>query len=137
MSVQRSGVAVGFTMFAAVMLILIGSFHIIAGIAGILEDEFYVQTQDWALQFDTTTWGWIHLIGGIVVLLAGFGLFSGAVWARSVGVIIATVSAILNFAFVPYYPLWSLAIIAVDVFVIWALTAHGRDVSLDDPAPRV
>jgi hypothetical protein len=137
MSVQRSGAAVGFTMFAAVMLILIGSFHIIAGIAGIFEDEFYVQTQEWALQFDTTMWGWVHLIGGIVVLLAGFGLFSGAVWARSVGVIIAAVSAIVNFAFVPYYPLWSLTIIAADVFVIWALTAHGRDVVLDDRAPRV
>ena len=70
-------------------------------------------------------------------MLAGFALFSGAVWARSVGVIIATVSAIANFAFIPYYPLWSLTIIAVDVFVIWALTIHGRDLVRDDIAPGV
>jgi hypothetical protein len=129
MSQQRSGAAVGFTMFAAFMMILIGSFHIIVGIAGILEDEFFVATPNWVLEFDATTWGWIHLLAGIVVLLAGFGLFSGAVWARTIGVILATVSAIANFAFIPYYPVWSLAIIAVDIFVIWALTAHGRDIA--------
>lgn len=128
MSHQRSGAAVGFIVFAAFMMILIGSFHVIAGIAGILEDEFYVTTPNWVFQFDATTWGWIHLIGGIVVLLAGFGLFSGAVWARTVGVVIATISAIANFAFIPYQPFWSLTIIAIDVFVIWALTVHGRDV---------
>ena len=129
MSHQRSGVAVGFTLFAAFMMILIGAFHIIAGIAGILEDEFYTVTPNWVLQFDVTTWGWIHLIAGIVVLLAGFGLFSGAVWARTVGVIIATVSAIANFAWLPYQPFWSLTMIAINVFVIWALTVHGRDVA--------
>ena len=129
MSHQRSGVAVGFTMFAAFMMILIGAFHIIAGIAGILEDEFYTVTPNWVLQFDVTTLGWIHLIAGIVVLLAGFGLFSGAVWARTVGVIIATVSAIANFAWLPYQPFWSLTMIAINVFVIWALTVHGRDVA--------
>ncbi|HWC71612.1 MAG TPA: hypothetical protein VG993_10650, partial [Actinomycetota bacterium] len=129
MSRQRSGAAVGFTMFAAFMMILIGSFHIIVGLAGILEDEFFVATPNWLLEFDATTWGWIHLLAGIVVLLAGFGLFSGAVWARTIGVILATVSAIANFAFIPYYPVWSLAIIAVDIFVIWALTAHGRDIA--------
>ena len=80
------------------------------------------------LEFDATAWGWIHLIAGIIVLLAGFGLFSGAVWARTVGVIVATISAIANFIWLPYYPLWSLTIIAIDVFVIWALTVHGRDV---------
>jgi hypothetical protein len=129
MSTQRSGVAVGFTMFAAFMMILIGSFHIIAGIAGILEDEFYTVTPNWVLQFDVTTWGWIHLIAGIVVLLAGFGLFSGAVWARTIAVIIATVSAIANFAWLPYQPFWSLTMIAINVFVIWALTVHGRDIA--------
>ena len=87
MARNRSGAAVGFTMFAAFMMILIGSFHIIAGLAGILEDEFYAVTPNWVLQFDATTWGWIHLLAGIIVLLAGFALFSGAVWARTVGVI--------------------------------------------------
>lgn len=129
MDTQRSGAAVGFTMFAAFMMILIGSFHIIAGLAGVIEDQFYVATPEWLLEFDVTTWGWIHLIAGVVVLLAGLSLFTGAVWARTVGVILATVSAIANFAWLPYYPFWSLAIIAIDIFVIWALTVHGRDVA--------
>ena len=129
MSQNRSGVAVGFTGFAAFMMILIGSFHIIAGIAGIIEDEFYTVTPNWVLQFDATSWGWIHLIAGIIVLIAGISLFSGAVWARTVGVIMATISAIANFAWLPYQPWWSLTIIAIDVFVIWALTVHGRDIA--------
>lgn len=129
MDTQRSGAAVGFTMFAAFMMILIGSFHVIAGLAGIIDDQFYAVTQEWVLQFDVTTWGWIHLIAGIVVLIAGLSLFTGAIWARTVGVILATLSAIANFAWLPYYPFWSLAIIAIDIFVIWALTVHGRDIA--------
>jgi hypothetical protein len=125
---RRSGVAVGFTIFAAVMMMIIGAFHAVAGLAGIIENEFYVATRNYILEFDVTTWGWIHLIGGIILILAGFGLFSGAVWARTVGVILAGISALASFAFIPYQPVWSIVIIALDVFVIWALTAHGRDV---------
>lgn len=137
MSRERSGGAVGWITFAAFMMILIGSFHAIAGLAGIIEDEFYrfapaVGTEAagdvYYLQFDATTWGWIHLIFGITVLLAGFALFSGAVWARTVGVIVAVISAIVNFAWLPWYPVWSITMIAVAVAVIWALTAHGRDI---------
>ncbi|MGH2773838.1 MAG: DUF7144 family membrane protein [Actinomycetota bacterium] len=128
MSQTRSGTAVGFTVFAAVMMIIVGVFHSIVGLAGILEDEFYLVTRNYILEFDATTWGWIHLIGGIVVLLAGFAVLQGSVWARTVGVILAMLSAIANFAFIPFYPVWSLVIIAVDAFVIWALTVHGRDI---------
>ena len=130
MSQQPSSGAVGWTMFAALMMILIGSFHAIAGLAGIIENEFYAVTPNYVLEFDATTWGWIHLIGGTIILFAGFGLFSGAVWARTVGVIVATVSALVNFAWLPLYPIWAITLIAVDVAVIWALTAHGRDVTM-------
>jgi hypothetical protein len=135
---EPSGAAVGWTVFAAFMMILIGSFHAIAGLAGIIEDEFYAfapavgttTTGDvYFLQFDATTWGWIHLIGGIIVLLAGVALFSGAIWARTVGVIVATLSAIASFAWLPWYPIWGITVIAIDVAVIWALTAHGRDIT--------
>ncbi len=119
-------------MFAAFMMILVGSFHAIAGLIGILEDSYYLVTPNYIFQFDATTWGWIHLLGGIVVLLAGFGLFSGAVWARTVGVIVATVSAIASFAWLPAYPVWGICVIAIDVAVIWALTAHGRDITMVD-----
>ena len=136
---QPSSGAVGWTYFAAFMLILIGSFHAIAGLAGIIEDEFYsfvpaVGTETsgdvYFLQFDATTWGWIHLIGGIIVFLAGFALFRGAVWARTVGVIVAVISAVVNFAWLPWYPVWGLTLIAIDIAVIWALTAHGRDITM-------
>ena len=129
---QRSGAAVGWTVFAAFILILVGSFDIIAGLAGIIEDEFYVATPNYILEFDATTWGWIKLLWGIVVLLAGFGLFSGAVWARTVGVTVALISAIVNFAWLPVYPVWAITIIAIDVAVIWALTAHGRDITMTE-----
>ena len=131
MSQQRSGAAVGWAMFAGIMMILIGVFHAIAGLSGILKDELVAVTPNYVLKFDVTTWGWIHLIGGIVVVLAGFGLFSGAVWARTVGVIIAAVSALVSFAWIPLYPIWSLVLIAIDVSVIWALTVHGRDITME------
>ncbi len=128
---SSSNWALGFTAFAAWMMILIGTFHAIDGLAAIFKDEFFVQSQvtGYFLKFDTTTWGWIHLIIGIVIVLAGVGLFSGAVWARSIGVILAALSAIATFAYLPWYPIWSVVIITLDVFVIWALTAHGRDIT--------
>jgi hypothetical protein len=75
-----------------------------------------------------TTWGWIHLIVGLIILFAAFGLYSGAVWARTVGVIMALISAIAGFAWMPYYPIWGIVFVAVAVSVIWALTARGRDI---------
>jgi len=125
---QPSGWAIGWTTFAAFMMILIGSWHAIAGLVAIINDNFYVAGREYVFKFDTTTWGWIHLILGIVVLLAGFGLFSGAVWARTVGVILALISAIAGFAWLPYYPVWGIIIVTAAVAVVWALTAHGRDI---------
>jgi len=126
---QPSGWAIGWTTFAAFMLILIGSFHIIAGLVAIVDDTFYVATKEYIFQFDATTWGWIHLILGVVVLLAGFGLFSGAVWARTVGVIVALISAVAGFTWLPYFPIWGIVFITIAVAVIWSLTAHGRDMA--------
>ena len=128
MAQRPSGWAIGWTTFAAFMMIMIGGFHIVAGLVAIFNDEFYAVTKEYVFQFDATSWGWIHLILGIVILLAGFGLFSGAVWARTVGVIMALISALVGFAWLPWYPVWGIVIIAIAVAVIWALTAHGRDI---------
>ena len=125
---KTSGWAVGFTMFAAIMLMIAGSFQILAGLAGIFENEFYVTTSNYFLKFDVTVWGWIHLLWGVLVLVGGFGLLQGSLWGRTLGVIAAAGSALFNFAFIPYYPVWSIVIIAIDVFVIWALTTHGQDI---------
>jgi uncharacterized membrane protein len=127
-STYSSG-AVGLTVFAAVMMIMIGVFQSIAGIVALVNDEFYVVGEEWIFQFDLTTWGWIHLLLGVLIALAGVGLFSGQVWARTVGVILAVISAVVMFAWLPWYPLWAILIITLDVFIIWALTAHGRDIT--------
>jgi hypothetical protein len=121
-----SGWAVSFTVFAAVMMLLGGAWQALAGLVAIFENEFYVQTRSYLFEFDATTWGWIHLLVGLVVAFAGWGLLSGQTWARIVGITLAALSATVNFLFIPYYPFWSMLIIAVDIFVIWALTAHGR-----------
>ncbi|HZY27662.1 MAG TPA: hypothetical protein VFE49_05330 [Jiangellaceae bacterium] len=128
---EPSGGAIGLIVFAAIMMIMIGAFHAIVGLAALFDDTFYVTTPNYVLEFDVTTWGWIHLIAGIIVALAGVALFSGRTWARVVGITMAFLSAIATFAFIPYYPVWSLLIIALNVFVIWALAAHGREMAID------
>lgn len=124
---EVSGWAIGWTIFAAVWMWILGFFHALAGFAAIVEDEIYVATPEYIYQLDVTTWGWIHLALGIVVGIAGFALFNGSVWARTVGVILAVVSILGNFAWLPYQPIWSLLMITAGVFVIWALTVHGGD----------
>ena len=125
----RSGAAIGLTVFAGTVMIMVGVFQAIQGVVALFNDTFYVVGQKWTFSFDITTWGWIHLLVGIVLVLAGFFLFQGAVWARVVGVGVVAISAVLNFMWLPYYPLWGMLIIALDVFIIWALTAHGRDIA--------
>jgi len=129
---EASGWAVGFTLFAAIMMLMSGTFQALAGLVAIFENEFYVATRNYLFQFDATTWGWIHLLVGLVVAFAGWGLLSGRTWARVVGITLAVLSAIANFLFLPYYPFWALTVIALDVFVIWALAAHGRDLQTTD-----
>ena len=123
----RSAVATGFIVFAAVAMIMIGVFQAIQGLVALFNDDFYVVGQKWTFEFDLTTWGWIHLIIGIGIAVAGFFVLNGAVWARVVGIGIAAISAVLNFMWLPYYPIWSVLVIALDVLVIWALSVHGRD----------
>ncbi|MGH2395340.1 MAG: DUF7144 family membrane protein, partial [Candidatus Limnocylindria bacterium] len=101
---EPSSGAAGLVVFAAILMIMIGVFHAISGLAALFDDTFYVATPNYLLEFDVTTWGWIHLIAGILVALAGFALFSGQTWARVVGITLAFVSAVANFAFIPYYP---------------------------------
>jgi hypothetical protein len=123
-----SGWAVGLILFAAIMMIMVGIWQALEGLIAIFENEFYVATRNYLFQFDATTWGWIHLIFGLIVAFAGYGLLSGRTWARVVAITVAVLSTIANFLWLPYYPFWALLIIAVDVFVIWAIAAHGREV---------
>ena len=120
-----SGLAVGGVMFAAVMMILIGIFQAIAGLTAILDDEFFVRTPNYTFDMDTTAWGWIHLLLGILVLLAGLTLLAQKAWGGMVALTLAVLSAIANFFFIPYYPFWTILEIALAVWVIWALTRPG------------
>jgi hypothetical protein len=126
---RPSEAAVGWTVFAAVMMGLQGIWWAIAGLVALFDDEFYVVGEEYIFQFDVTAWGWIHLVVGIVLLAASAGLTSGAVWARAAGVAMASLAMIVAFAWVPYYPVWALLFIGVSIAVIWALTVHGRDIT--------
>jgi hypothetical protein len=117
----------GWISFAGVMLIIGGSLGLIFGIIAAVNDNWVVFANRGAVSLDLSTWGWVHIIVGAIVLLAGFGVFTGNILARIVGVIVAVVSLIANFLWLPVYPVWAIIIITIDVLVIWALTAHGRE----------
>lgn len=109
------------------MLLMVGMFQVILGLAALFENDYTAVTRQGLLVFDLTGWGWVHLIIGIVMVLAGVGLFSGATWARVVAVIVAMVSALAQVTFLAASPVWSLLIIALDVVVIWAVFVHGHE----------
>jgi hypothetical protein len=118
-----SGWAVGFSAFAGAIMIMIGIFQFFEGLAAVANDSFFVVGNNYTYNLDTTAWGWIHMIIGVIVFAAGLGIFSGATWARAVGIAVAVISAIANFFYIPYYPVWAVLLIALCVIVIWALAS--------------
>ena len=120
-----SGWAAGGIVFAATVLLMVGTFQAIAGLVAIIDDNFYVVTRNYTFDLDTTAWGWVHLILGILVAAIGWSLFARKTWAGVAAITIAMLSAIANFFFIPYYPFWAILMIALDVWVIWALTRPG------------
>jgi hypothetical protein len=122
---EASGWAVGGAIFAGVLMIMVGVFEAIAGLSAISNDDVFVKTPNYLFNLDVSTWGWIHLIIGIVVVFAGLALIAGRVWGGLVGIALATLVAIANFFWIPYYPFWSILTIALAVWVIWALTRPG------------
>jgi len=111
-------------MFAAILMIIAGLWGIIVGISAILNDKVFVTTQGYVYEFDITVWGWLHLIIGILVGGAGIGIIQGATWGRAVGIAVASLRLLANFLFIPHYPIWSIAIIVLDVLIIWALVTY-------------
>ncbi|WP_435799835.1 DUF7144 family membrane protein [Streptomyces canus] len=125
-SSERTGIGSGWLVFAAVLMVFGGLMMIFDGIAAIAEDDVFVTTRNYAYAFDLTSWGWIHLIVGVVVTLAGAALFQGATWARVVGVAVAGLAMLANFLWLPYAPFWAIVLIAINAFVIWALCTAPR-----------
>lgn len=111
----------GTAAFAGILLGTIAVLEILQGISAIAQDDLYVEGTDYTYEFSLDQWGWTHLVLGVIALLVGIGIVSGNVWARMAGIVLAFLSILVNFAWLPYYPLWSLVVIAFGVFVIWAL----------------
>jgi hypothetical protein len=118
---------VGWIAFAGVMMIIGGTLSTIFGFVAAVNDQWVVFQQGEDVLLDVSAWGWIHIIVGIVVFLCGFGVFTGNLFARTVGVIIAALSLIAQFFWLPVYPIWAIIVITIDALVIWALTAHGGE----------
>jgi hypothetical protein len=122
---QVSGWAIGGVGFAACILILIGAFQTIAALTAIFDDKFFPKTHHYTFHLSAMGWGWIHLVIGLAVLWTGISLFRGQNWAAVAGIVLAMFSAIAFFFFIPFYPVWSIVVIALDVWVIWALSTPG------------
>jgi len=117
----RNAWASGLMIFASAAMLTAGVFQILQGIAALAEDEFFVRGVDYTYMFDLTTWGWIHLLIGLVLVAVGAFLFIGMTWARWAGIAVAVLCMIVNFMWLPYYPIWALVLIALNGAVIWAL----------------
>lgn len=117
----------GLALFAGTLMMITGIFGFVAGLVALFQNELYVVGVNYAFSFDITAWGWIHMFLGALVAIAGAAVLTGQLWGRIVGIGLAALSMIANFLFIPYYPIWSLLIIALDVFVIWALCSYDRE----------
>ena len=114
----------GGTILAATLMILSGLWGFFVGLTAIIKQSFFVSTPNYTYQFTVHGWGWVHLILGVVVFAAGVCVLLGQTWAKALGIVLAVFSGIANFLFLPYYPLWAIIVIAIDVFIVWAL-AHS------------
>lgn len=118
---------VGWIVFASVMMLMVGSFQVIAGLTALFKDEYYVVSDRLVVSVDYTTWGWVHIGLGVVAVAAAFGLLRGQMWGRVLGIGVAGLSAITNLAFTAAFPVLALLMIALDVVVIYAIAVHGRE----------
>jgi hypothetical protein len=124
----NSAWAVGGSIFAAATMFVGGLFQFFEGLVALINGgDFFVRTPNYVFRFDATAWGWIHLIIGVAVAACGLAIFTGNIVARSVGILIAVLALISNFLFLPYYPLWSIVLIALNILVIWSLSTTRLD----------
>jgi hypothetical protein len=118
----------GWVLFATTVFIVLGVFNTIYGLALLLNHEWLVVTSDTVWYLDISAWGWITLIIAVVQFLVAWGIANAEMWARILGVIAAGLALIGGFATVPYYPWYSITIMVLSAFVIWAVTVHGKEV---------
>ncbi|MEU8894776.1 hypothetical protein [Nocardia sp. NPDC048505] len=123
----RQGIAAGVSVGAAILLLIAGVLSVLNGISAVANDNLFVVGPDYTYKFDITGWGWFHIIVGAIMALSAIGLMMGATWGKVAALTFVTVSIIGNFLWLPYYPLWSILIIAIEIVVIWAITTWRSD----------
>ncbi|WP_433561243.1 DUF7144 family membrane protein [Nocardia sp. CA-151230] len=120
----KQGLAAGTTIAAGILLLVVGVLSILQGISAVASDNLLVVGYDYVYKMNTTGWGWIHIVLGIIEIVVAIGLLRGTTWGRVAALIMAALSIVENFLWIPYYPAWSLLIIALDVVVIWAISTY-------------
>ncbi|MCP2321452.1 hypothetical protein APR12_006844 [Nocardia amikacinitolerans] len=123
----RQGIAAGTSIGAAILLLTVGVLQILEGISAVVDDELFVVGPEYVYQFDISTWGWIHIVIGAILVICAIGLMTGSTWGRIAAIVIAAIAIIANFASLPYYPYWSILIIALSIVVIWAVSTWRTD----------
>jgi hypothetical protein len=123
----------GWIAFAVVVLLLQGMFGLIIGFVALFQEDVYAATERSIWVLDMSSWGWVHILSGLFAVIAGASLAKGYMFGRVIAVIVAMIAAIVNMAFVPIYPLWSLMMVAIAFFVIWAVIVHGKEVNAGNP----
>jgi hypothetical protein len=118
----------GWAVFAGIVMVTMGAYQAIVGVVALFDDGYYVvRPSGLVVNVDYTAWGWVHLIIGVLAFCAGLGVLVGKTWARAVGIVLAGIAAIVNFAFIAAFPVWSIILITMDIVIIYALAAHGRE----------
>lgn len=123
----RDGIAAGTSIGAGILLAVVGVLQIFQGISAVANDDLIVVGPEYTYQFDLTSWGWWHIVLGALAVIIAIGLLAGQTWGRVAAMVIAALSIIANFLWLPYYPWWSILIIAVDIVVIWAVATWRPD----------
>ncbi|WP_405179921.1 DUF7144 family membrane protein [Nocardia sp. NBC_01377] len=118
----KQGIAAGTSIGAAILLLTLGVLQIFEGISAVANDELFVVGPEYIYQFDTTGWGWIHIVLGAILVISAIGLMTGSAWGKVAAIVIAALTIIANFLSLPYYPWWSILIIALSIVVIWAVS---------------
>ena len=122
---------VGWIVFAGTMMMILGVFHMFEGVIALFRHtEIAFPASGLTVQVSYSQWGWLQLLAGVLVFFAGLGLFTGRMWARTVGVILVSISALINFAWANLFPFWSLTLLALDFFIIYAIIAHGSEMKV-------
>ncbi|SEE67513.1 DUF7144 family membrane protein [Jiangella alba] len=118
---------VGWVWFGGIMLVTLGLFQAFQGLVALFDDEFTAAVGDRLIVVDLTTWGWVHVAMGALLVVAGAGVLGGTLWGRVLGSVVAALSLLAQLTILPVYPIWALIVIALDAVVIYALIVHGGE----------